>query len=82
MKPQRMRLLHKIRPPSRKQKLKKLIEENNLDIWLICLYTERATKSIARYIDQNDRMEPPQKVIDDVEELVEMVKADRQGIFV
>ena len=82
MKPARMRLLHKIRPPTKKQQLKKLIEENDLSIWVVCLYTERAARSITRYIDLDNRIEPPQQVIDDVEELVNMVKAYRKGVFV
>ena len=82
MKPARMRLLHKIRPPNRKQQLKKLIKENELSIWVVCLHTERAVKSIKQYLDPKDRTEPPQQVIDDVEELVEIVKAYRKGVFV
>lgn len=82
MKPARMRLLHKIRPPNRKQQLKKLIEENDLSIWLVCLYTERAAKSISQYIDLKNRMDPPQQVIDDVKELIEMVNTNKKGTYV
>ncbi len=74
MKPARMRLLHNIRPPTRKQQLKKLMDENDLSIWLVCMYTGRAAKSITRYLDHKDRMNPPQKIIDDVKEMVKTVE--------